>query len=603
MKSPYYTKTQVDSKVDDLEVQISNVSDGTSGKAYPDLTTAMAVVPLPDNGIIFTIDETNDIEKGVYAYDSTEINGYRFVREIGADGKIEENDSRAVNGNEIFEKSLDLFKVENTNLFSDANLTVRRYGTTGAITNYTAGYSQTPTDDGLQVSIPASGSTAIKHYIRTGLISPSYFTVNIEVASTPTNTTVGIGFENEDENYVAYVLYANGQFVKMLNNTTTVLTATVTYSAEDIIGFTIRDRVLTITKNEEIVVTQLLEDGEFTTELFIAQGGFPTFIFSMNTETDPIRDYVKSEAANNNSLPNCFYYYDPLALTSVTNPTNTGMFTVFVKLQGNKYAGFHLGHEVDMRELIYKDYWRIRNASLYLYQNEIMVDTGNLVLASGESECVWKRNSNKDDFTGGTHGDELVVSIDFYVNGVRLDNSLLNEVIPLTPCDNFYYVEKSTMHETAENEIPIPGHPLECYHTKKTVFDKKGYTTFNRLEWASTGLITLWYFGIVCFAKDFGSEFYTEDFNIIESGGLPETLAYKDVWYNNVEKNKSGFVSSSLLKIIQDGTDITNEKEGLIRLFISDRIDDNKYYRRLDPTTVYTGDIWESITTVNFDLI
>src|SRR5690606_33928937 len=84
----------------DLEEVVSNIADGTGGKAYPDLTTAMAVDPLPDDGVIFTIDESNETEKGIYAYDSTEVNGYRFVRGF-ADGEVQYGDSRAVSGGAV----------------------------------------------------------------------------------------------------------------------------------------------------------------------------------------------------------------------------------------------------------------------------------------------------------------------------------------------------------------------------------------------------------------------------------------------------------------------------------------------------------------------
>lgn len=94
---------QFDVKVDSLEQQIANVADGTAGKAYPDLTTAMSVTPLPDNGVIFTIDEDNETEAGVYAYDSNEVNGYRFVRELGAKGKVEEGNTQAVSGGEVYD--------------------------------------------------------------------------------------------------------------------------------------------------------------------------------------------------------------------------------------------------------------------------------------------------------------------------------------------------------------------------------------------------------------------------------------------------------------------------------------------------------------------
>lgn len=113
--SPYYNKIQVDIKVDNLEQQIANVADGASGKAYPDLESAMGVIPLPDNGIIFTIDETNDIEKGVYAYDSTEINGYRLVRTFDATGKVEEGNTQAVSGGEVFKSVVEDISIDSHN--------------------------------------------------------------------------------------------------------------------------------------------------------------------------------------------------------------------------------------------------------------------------------------------------------------------------------------------------------------------------------------------------------------------------------------------------------------------------------------------------------
>lgn len=81
----YYSQTDGEN----LEKVVYNIADGTGGKAYPDLTAAMAVVPLPEDGTIFTIDESNEEEKGIYAYDSNESEGYRFVR--GFEDLAEEN--------------------------------------------------------------------------------------------------------------------------------------------------------------------------------------------------------------------------------------------------------------------------------------------------------------------------------------------------------------------------------------------------------------------------------------------------------------------------------------------------------------------------------
>lgn len=130
--SPYYNKIQVDVKVDDLEQQIANVADGTAGKAYPNLTTAMSVDPLPEDGVIFTIDEDNETEAGVYAYDSNEVNGYRFVREFSfAKGKVEEGNTQAVSGGEVFEQ---FFKEKSYNLANKETIKLNtRLNTSGEI--------------------------------------------------------------------------------------------------------------------------------------------------------------------------------------------------------------------------------------------------------------------------------------------------------------------------------------------------------------------------------------------------------------------------------------------------------------------------------------
>lgn len=88
------------------EVSVSEFIYTTDGKSYESLSSAMAVVPLPENNTIFYIDEANLTERGVYTYDSNEVNGYRFVRELGAKGKVEEGNTQAVSGGEVYSKSL-----------------------------------------------------------------------------------------------------------------------------------------------------------------------------------------------------------------------------------------------------------------------------------------------------------------------------------------------------------------------------------------------------------------------------------------------------------------------------------------------------------------
>src|SRR5690606_4968312 len=98
----------------------------------------------------------------------------------------------------------------------------------------------------------------------------------------------------------------------------------------------------------------------------------------------------------------------------------------------------------------YLDYWRLVKANVYRYNGTAMLDLGVSSLANGESECVFKRTSAKDDFTGSYHGDEIVQEVSFFADGVEIDPLLLINPIELTPCNSFSYVEKSTMHATAE---------------------------------------------------------------------------------------------------------------------------------------------------------
>jgi hypothetical protein len=143
MASPYYTKTQVDSKtsplkvyiqsvenevietnerVYNLELEVDGIADGTGGKGYPDITTAMAVTPLPTDGTIFTIDYDNGEERGIYRYDSSESGGYAFIRSFDATGVVEEGNIQAVSGGEVYNKITD-FTIKSYNLVNYNNFT------------------------------------------------------------------------------------------------------------------------------------------------------------------------------------------------------------------------------------------------------------------------------------------------------------------------------------------------------------------------------------------------------------------------------------------------------------------------------------------------
>lgn len=100
-------KALIHDGTDFKKVAVSEFIYATDGKSYESLSSAMAVIPLPENNTIFYIDESNLTEKGLYAYDSSEASGYRFVRDYTPNGIVEQANTKAVSGGEVYEKIKD----------------------------------------------------------------------------------------------------------------------------------------------------------------------------------------------------------------------------------------------------------------------------------------------------------------------------------------------------------------------------------------------------------------------------------------------------------------------------------------------------------------
>lgn len=508
---------------------------------------------------------------------------------------IEEIEGNFVTQDSLVEQSSNLFKSETFNFFPDHNLPVRRYTSSTAFNDYTAGYSQTASPDGLLVQIPNSGTSAITHFVNTLKTVPNSdeFRIKLEVTSLLTTASIGIGYINNDGDYIGLMFSSSGDFRRIRNYSITFQSPIISpFTGPTTLDFIISNGMLTIEKDGASVYIYNLETEGFFGNVLIGQKGFLYYKLSTNSVIDPIRNYVSNVASN--SYPNCFYSYNPIGTPNGQSgqPPN-GMFYIYVRIDNtNKYVRYELGHEVDMREAVYKNYWRIIRASWFKYDGLNMTPLDLKAITDGESECVYKRNSDKDDFTGGVHGDELFTSVRFFAGGVSVEVGSDN--IPLTPCTSFSYLESSTMHATSESGVIITGHPLECYHWKHTTFDNSGYTTFNRLTWVMPGLVTLWYHGICCYAKDQATIAYSEStfLDAEMNGDNQEKLTstgFREVYYRNNTNKLGGFITSKLISPNKDNTSI---------LFVQDRGADSKYYRRVPATTVANGDVWESVMTV-----
>lgn len=484
----------------------------------------------------------------------------------------------------------DLFYVSDIEKFPEANLPVRRYTAIDTFNDYPASYSQTATEEGLKVSVPAAGSTSIKHYLSTGLFKSvgKQLTANFTTNAAGSGFGVGLGYKAGDFDWIFYYLSESGVFRKVINYTpTTLATGLQTYSSGAKIEYRLNETTLTCLLNDALVYTHALAEGEFEGEIVVGQAGFSDYTFIFTETADPIRDYVSKEISELSVQPIGFYEYLPTG-----SVTGNGRFRTYVHISGNTYVGFNIDHVVDMRDLVYVDYWRLVDAYFYQYINGEMLSTGLFALSGGESECVWKRNSNKDDFTGGYHGDEILTSVLFFADGVQVSTDL---PIPLTQCNEFSYLEHSTMHATAEGGVFIAGHPIECYHVKRTSFKDGGYETFNRLTWEAPGLVTLWYHGISCVGKPAAATAYTEATfmsEVFTGSGVEKLNSVGHREMHSWGSDYSAYVTST--QILPASADATST------LFISDRNSDSKYYRRSAPATVSQGDVWESLMTVRF---
>ena len=322
-------------------------------------------------------------------------------------------------------------------------------------------------------------------------------------------------------------------------------------------------------------------DVEYLT-IHAAEGGdfhiadLATFPNSINTE-DRIEGEGPDEQEN---LPTCVVDYK-------LNYNNTGRknFIIYTRYANSSYyIGFNLTHEFSSIPIYYTNQHRITSGNLYRYSGGNFVSMGTVILTTGESECVFQQiGGGPVDHTGGTHGDEQLIDVKFYIDGVLLTEEDLAEAF-LRPCDKFQYVQKSSLHKTGtrknvdtgltasgegvltvnndtknfvidgvstgvtaysansyitaddlakvtlsksgtntwvlNNVIqPYEDHPLVAYHWKQTTFRTGGYDTKNRIQWKEA-LNNYIYCGIVCVNRTNGKYVYSETLDdFIETNG------------------------------------------------------------------------------------
>lgn len=489
--------------------------------------------------------------------------------------------------NLVTNQSLDLFKKTASIPYLN-NMLVTRFTAAATSNTYEAGTYQTTVEGGVQLSVTASGSNGTKHYFTTA-IAPQYFEAEFKVTHQQfSGDAIGVGFRIGNDFEI--ITFSNSGNFSRVNN------FTVTHLQTGLGGYAVNDTVKFIYDGEKIqAFVNNVKKGEANIPsgdyVAIGQYGFSHYLSSISGQAiDPIRDYVKAEIAEvaNQGLSKGYYSF-----TQGVSPV-IGTFKVYIQVINNLYVGFEVKHEYDMREAIYQDYWRIYQALFYKFEDGVMQPTGKTALGIGESEFVLKTNSTKVDFTGGYHGDELVIDVKFLADGLLVDTS---ESTPLTPCEQFEYIEKSTMHETADADGVIAGHPKIADHIKHTVFKNAGYKTVNKCTWNYAGLMTLIYHGISCIHKDVATTVFSDD-TYTDQAMISSNNNYFNAVGARLYKGRNEVSGLAVEAAAYQGT--PNDKDALSEFFVHDRSTDSKYYRKTPASTVAVGEKHESYFECKF---
>ncbi|WP_299576705.1 hypothetical protein [uncultured Sunxiuqinia sp.] len=374
--------------------------------------------------------------------------------------------------------------------------------------------------------------------------------------------------------------------------------------------------------------------------------------YTLAGSVDVDLDYAKKTVpADFNQLANIYISYQKAGSAS-----GKKLFYVYCKYPGSEfYVRFKLAHTTDLSEIYYRDIIEIEDGLLYQRSGESWISTGITVLAPGESESVFLPQGDYVDHCGGVHGDELMEWVKFYVNGVELTAAELSADFEIE-CDEFSYLQKSTLHETAkftavdtgldatggagvltisggtywidgidttlpawgqntlttvvdrtlsvtggntwqidDYRLPNPAHPVWAIHYKNTTFGEAGYATKNKLEWQAA-VENYWYVGIVCIATANADTVRNEEYEIAEvdrlGGHKLDATSLREVYFSHPTNGLSAFVTS---KFVGDDTQDNN-----CAVFIWDTAQYNKYYRKTATQTPQIGDKWRGECQVKF---
>lgn len=323
--------------------------------------------------------------------------------------------------------------------------------------------------------------------------------------------------------------------------------------------------------------------------------------------------------------------------------------------------------------IVYSNQWRIIRGYLARYNptNGAMTTLYNAIITNGENECVWQDTSGGIvDFTGGAHGDERLdvdpnSFVTFFIDGVALPDAFRDATSDWIRCNEFSYLQRSTMHKTASRQanydtglsaatgdgvltidpttyhflidgvdtgivaydtngmltsttglttsktgsntwaissvIVLSDHAIVCDHWKHTIFTNCGYTTNNRLTFR-VAVPLFWYHGISCIGKQVSNKGYNEKYIITDYTGAGKTPAPTTGVGN---RQYWAWHTDNMLSAKVTSRLIKGGDDADCYMFIWDKTGYSKYYRRFPSQngtiTPAVNDTYESTMTVEFN--
>lgn len=227
------------------------------------------------------------------------------------------------------------------------------------------------------------------------------------------------------------------------------------------------------------------------------------------------------------------------------------------------------------------DSWHIRGA--YSVNDDY---SNNITLTvDGEWEAAVMLDSRSDYSGGYAHGDEIVVSLSVFVDGVLTDPATITS---LRTCKELRIVETSNLYDPADNVTVI------AKHGKEYVFSANGLIVNQTITWQVAAALVDCYMAMFTPSKAVTNTFYTDiDYtqaSIPESPNVTVAKATKAVIYSEA----SGFTAEFAIE--QYPTGLTGGDVLNVRDNSGGNYNKMYYYVCSAGHTSSVGEVWRSRT-------